>query len=51
MSDDIRKVQFSGGSYIISLPVKWCRERGIEDKTAMRLTEYKHGILITKVEG
>jgi hypothetical protein len=51
MSDDIRKVQFSGGSYVMSLPVDWCRKKGIEDKTAMRVTEYPYGLLITKVEG
>jgi hypothetical protein len=49
-TSDIRKVQFSGGSYMMSLPVGWCRKNGIDDKTAMRLTEYKHGILITKVD-
>jgi len=49
-TSDIRKVQFSGGSYVVSLPIEWCRKNGIGDKTAMRLTEYPHGIMITKVD-
>jgi len=52
IKNDIRHVQKYGmGSYAITLPKDWCLAEGITEKTVMRLTEYPHGIMITKVEG
>ena len=50
IKNDIRRVQFSGGSFMLSLPKDWCDANGVGEKTAMRTTECPHGILITKVE-
>jgi len=52
IKNDIRHVQKYGiGSFAITLPKDYCEANGIDETSVMRLTEYPHGILITKVEG